>query len=367
MSFATQKLSFTDLKNWEADEHVAALNAFRLSASKLVQGAYKERGELVDFGQLTAIAAKSLALKNYSPEEARLFFENSFQPYFISPENCSAASTNSETASFVTGFFEPVVKASRYQSDEFSVPLLARPDDLIDIDDNNRPDGMDPSYRYAMLLDGKVSEHWDRPAIQSGALANRGLELVWLADKTDAFFIHVQGSAKLLLTDGETIRITFAAKSGHPYTSVAKILCSRLVVDPATMTADKLADWMRENPDQIDDLLANNRSYIFFKEVLDLNNDQGPIAAAKVPLIAGRSLAVDRELHSFGLPFWVETFEPLPNQTKPFARLMIAHDTGSAIVGAARGDIFTGSGDEAGLIAGRIRHQASMTILVPKS
>ena len=367
MSFATQKLEFSDLKDWEAEDHVAALKAFRLSASKVVQRAYKERGDLVDFDQFREVAAKSLTLEDHSQEAARSFFECNFLPHLISSEMSSAASISNKKAGFVTGFFEPVVEASRSQSDEFSVPLLARPEDLVDIDDANRPDDMDPSYRYGMLRDGKLGEYWDRPAIQSGALTNRGLELVWLADETNAFFIHVQGSAKLVLTDGQMMRVTFAAKSGHPYTSVAKVLCARLGIEPSVMTADKLARWMRENPEEIDDLLSNNRSYIFFKKVSDLRDDQGPFAAAKVPLIAGRSLAVDRELHSFGLPFWVETSEPLPNQPKPFARLMIAHDTGSAIVGAARGDIFTGSGDEAGLIAGRIRHQASMTILVPKS
>ena len=162
------------------------------------------------------------------------------------------------------------------------------------------------------------------------------------------------------------MRVTYAAKSGHPYTSVAKVLCAQTGIAPETMTADRLADWMRAHPDQIDSLLAHNKSYIFFREGEGLSVDEGPVAAAKVPLIAGRSLAIDRLIHPFGTPFWVATSQPLAMQQQPFARLMMAHDTGSAIVGAARGDLFMGSGDDAGLVAGRIRHRAAMTVLVPK-
>ncbi len=350
-------IAFSDLLGWEVDNHRAAFEAFLTSAKRMVEIPYKTRQLQVRGSALQRAARVALDLDSPSANQARKFFEAEFTPKQII--------TNDQEDGFLTGFFEPVVSASLNPSKEYPIPLYQRPKELIDIDDASRPVSMDPYFRFGKRGEKGVEEYYDRPAIQSGALEGKNLELVWLRNKVDAFFIHVQGAAKLVLENGEFMRITYAAKSGHPYTSVAKVLCQQTSTAPELMTADRLADWMHKNPDQLDALLAHNQSFIFFKEVIGLNQDEGPIAAAKVPLTANRSLAVDRKIHTFGSPIWVSTMQALPEQKLPLARLMIAHDTGSAIVGASRGDIFTGTGDAAGLIAGRIRHQAKMTILVP--
>ncbi len=352
---------FASLKGWEGDNHLAAFEAFLVSARHMAQTPYKTRGLGVDGIALCRVSKSAVELlqesSSLTANTARRFFEREFTPHQVK--------TGRSEEGFVTGFFEPLVSASLQPSDSFPVPLYRRPPDLIDVRDENRLQNMDPYFRFGRSGDHGIEEYFDRPAIQAGALEGRGLELAWLKNKTDAFFIHIQGSAKLALDNGETMRVSYAAKSGHLYTSVAKILCQQTGTAPEDMTADRLADWMRENPAKLDDLLAHNRSYIFFKQVDDLHPDDGPIAAAKISLVAGRSLAVDRTLHTFGIPIWLTTNKPLPQEKQPFARLMFAHDTGSAIVGPARGDIFIGTGEAAGLVAGRVRHTASMTVLVP--
>ncbi len=355
-------LGFDEIACWQDDDHLAAFQAFLPGARRLLDQPYKARASAINIKNLNSCAQDALGIATIDETTARAFFERRFQPFEICPNEFADQSY----PGFVTGYFEPEVMASQEQSDEFPIPLLKRPPDLIDINDGNRPANMDASFRYGQISSGIISEYSDRSAIMTGVLDDQNLELVWLKNKVDAFFIHVQGSAKLRFENGAVMRVTYAAKTGHPYTSLAKLLCKRLEIEPANMTADRLASWMHSNPDKLDELLARNRSYIFFKEQTGLNPQDGPVGAAKIPLIAGRSLAVDRTIHTFGIPIWVSTKSPLPGDASTFNRLMMAHDTGSAIIGPARGDIYVGSGDEAGIKAGKIRHSVQMVMLVPK-
>ncbi|MFD0916983.1 murein transglycosylase A [Pseudahrensia aquimaris] len=352
-------LSFDSIKGWAQDDHAQAFAAFLRSARRMAQKPYKTRALGEDGTALAAIGEKALAADNTSASDAKVFFERHFQPHHVMPQQDAAAG-------FMTGFFEPEMQASLQQSEAFPEPLYARPPELVDLNDDNRPPELDETYRYGWLANGKIVQSPDRGAINAGALAELGLEIAWMRNRVDAFFIHVQGAAKLMLPDGESLRVTYAGKTGHPYTSLGRLLCERLGVTTAQMTSDVLRDWMMENPAQLDEVLAHNRSYIFF-EASEAGEVDGPIAAAKVPLMPHRSLAVDRSLHTFGVPFFISTHTPLPGETTPFRKLMIAHDTGSAIVGPARGDIFCGTGDAAGMQAGRIQHAADMIVLMPKA
>jgi len=355
---ALTSVDFSTINGWEEDNHNDALLAFLPGAQRMAETPYKTRSLGVNGDDLARAAAAAKQVDLDEPGAAKRFFERNFVPHTIS--------TAEKDDGFLTGFFEPVVEASLSETKKFRFPLYARPPELIDVDEGNRSDHMSSDYRFGHIVGGVVQPYLDREAIQQGALKDRALEIAWLKDPVDVFFIHVQGAAKLALGDGKFLRVTFSAKAGHPYTSVAKILCAREGIEPSDMTADRLASWMRANLDQLNELLAHNRSYIFFKTVENQKLDEGPIAAAKVPLIAGRSMAVDRTIHTFGCPIWLTTNEPLPESNKPLARLMMAHDTGSAIIGAKRGDIFTGSGDAAGQIAGRVRHVSDMIVFVPK-
>ena len=349
-------LEFSDLSGWRDDDHAAAFAALRRSADALVTNPPKRRGLGIDVTALAAALARAGTLPiTPSNEQARAFFEKAFRPVEVVPDTGPG---------FFTGYYEPEVDGSPIRTAAFTVPLHAVPDDLVEFDPANPPPGIEPSLRFARKGADGFSEYADRAAIMAGALDGRGLELVWLADPVDAFFIHVQGAARVRLTDGRTIRLTYAAKTGHPYTPIGRVLIERGALKPGAATMQTIRAWLAAHMDEAAAVLAANRSYIFFREtaVNDETRDLGPIAAAKVPLTPGRSLAVDRLIHSFHLPVWVETTLP---DGAAMRRLMVAQDTGSAIVGPARGDIFFGSGDNAGEIAGRMRADGRFVALEP--
>ena len=207
---------------------------------------------------------------------------------------------------FVTGFYEPEAEASPVRTERFAVPLLSRPADLVDVDDENRPAGLDPYLAFGRTTKAGIVEYFDRPAIEQGALAGQGLEMAWLEDKVDAFFIHVQGAARLKMTDGTLRRITYAAKSGQRFTGPGRVLADLGEIPLAEVTMQSIRRWLRDHPGRVDEILWQNRSFIFFRDAAVDDAALGPIAAAKVPLTPGRSIAVDRLLHTFGTPFYID-------------------------------------------------------------
>ena len=360
MSDATadlQPLAFADLPGWATAGPAAALAALRRQAAAWSDGAPKTRALGIDGARLARLARAAPATTD--EVTARAFFEANFTPARVVPR---------DGRPFLTGYFEPELEGSRRPTERFRVPLLARPDDLVDVDASNRPAALDPSRAFARSTPDGLVPYFDRAEIETGALAGRGLELVFLEDPVDAFFVHVQGSVRIRLVDGGVMRLAYAAKAGHPYTSIARELIARGVATPEAMTADVLRAWLRANPDEAPALMRRNRSYVFFAEQPDLDPDLGAIAAAKAQLAPGVSLAVDRTLHTFGTPIFLDADLPLgpDGRLEPFRRLMIAQDTGSAILGPARGDVFVGLGTEAGRRAGLIRHEPrAFVVLAP--
>ncbi|MBA8877846.1 murein transglycosylase A [Phyllobacterium myrsinacearum] len=352
-------VAFTECPGWGKDHQLEAFHAFRRSASRVSEKPYKSGSLGITFAALAPIFTDSRETLVENDEQARQFFEKWFHPARIE---------STETGhGFVTGFYEPEVVASPVRTGRYTVPFLSRPGDLVDVDDGNRPDGFDPYFAFARQTGTGLVEYFDRAAIESGALNGQNLEIAFVESPVDAFFIHVQGAARLKMTDGRLRRITYAAKTGHRFTGVGKILLDRGEIPLDEMSMQAIRAWLANHPEQIQNLLWNNRSYIFFREAAVDDASLGPIAAAKVPLTGGRSLAVDHLLHTFGTPFYIAAPSLKAFGGESFARLMIAQDTGSAIVGPARGDLFAGSGDAAGEIAGHIRHDADFFALVPRS
>jgi membrane-bound lytic murein transglycosylase A len=349
-------LSFDELPGWPLDRPGGAFEAFRRSAFHILTKGYRS-GALGVAAEAFSDAYEA-ARTNARPDP-RGFFERWFVPCRVSP----APKDNG----FATGFYEPVAEACRRRVGPFRYPLYARPADLVDVDAENRPAGMEPSCRFGRATPSGVVDYFDRAAIEKGALEGRGLEIAWLSDPVDLFFIHVQGAARLEMTDGGIIRVTYAAKSGHPFTGPGSVLRDLGEIPADAVTMQSIRAWLRSNPRRRDEILHRNRSFIFFREAPVDDPALGPVAAAKVPLTPGRSIAVDRELHTFGTPFFVDAPSLTAFDGAPFRRLMIAQDTGSAIVGAARGDLFAGSGDAAGEIAGVIRHPADFYAFLPRS
>lgn len=358
LSRLLQPVAYSALPGWADDAHDAAFSAFRRSAFRALDKPYRTGSLGIEAGAFAIAFDAARSLEKPDRSAARAFFETYFSPHRIAP--------NDRRRGFVTGFYEPQADASPVRTDQFRFPLLGRPDDLVDIDDANRPPGFDPYFAFGRTTEAGIVECFDRRAIESGALAGRGLEIAWLESRVDVFFIHVQGAARLRFPDGTLKRVTYAAKSGHPFTGPGRLLVDAGEIPAAAISMQAIRSWLAENPDRIDEFLWRNRSYIFFREAPVDDPALGPVAAAKVPLTPGRSIAVDRLLHTFATPLFVDGPDLRAFGGGPFRRLMIAQDTGSAIVGPARGDLFAGSGHAAGEIAGVVKSGADFFALVPR-
>ena len=359
LSAALRPVAYHDLPGWPDDDASGAFRAFRRSALRSREKSYRTGALGLEAGAFLQAYGDSLQSDDLDAASARAFFETHFVPVHVLPAQGDKG--------FVTGFYEPEAEASAVRTERFRFPLLSRPGDLVDIDDDNRPSGLDGYLAFGRTLGSSIVEFFDRGEIERGALDGRGLEIAWLEEKVDLFFIHVQGAARLRMTDGTLRRVTYAAKSGQRFTGPGHLLADRGEIRREDVTMQSIRAWFCAHPEQIDEILWRNRSYIFFRDAPVDDPMLGPIAAAKVPLEPGRSVAVDRLLHTFGTPFFIHAPGLDAFGRAPFARLMIAQDTGSAITGPARGDLFTGSGPAAGEIAGVIRHEADFFALVPRA
>lgn len=352
-----KQIRFDNLPGWQREDHKAAYAAFYASASYLLQNPPKPHGDDVDVDALLNCAQKALDLGcELDADKAQEFFEEFFEL------------ANLDEDGFVTGYFEPSFEGSRTQSADYPVPLHKRPNDLVLVSKDQDISHLSSETSFARQNeDGSLSYHVSRAEAMDGALDGQNLELVWVKDWIDAFIIHIQGSARIDLDDGTTMRVAFDGKSGHPYCSLGKRLIEMGIFTIDTITMDKLVAYLRDLGEESLALLRQNPSYIFFKEQEDLPLEFGPLAAAQIPLLPMRSLAVDRNCRTFGIPIWIETCLPQGKHAlAPCKQLFFAHDTGSAIKGEARGDLFIGTGPEAGSFAGRIKQQARFTLFLPK-
>lgn len=359
LSAVFSPIGYSALPGWEGEAAAAAFAAFARCARHAAHRPYRTGALGVEASAFEPAFAEARAVDGTLDEPAaRAFFERHFLPCHIRPPEGQGG--------FVTGYYEPEVEASPEPTARFRVPIHRRPDDLVKVDPQDPPDGLDPSFAFARRVEGRLVAYHDRQAIDGGALSGRGLELCWLADRVDAFFIHVQGAARLRMTDGSRRRITYAAKSGHPFTGIGRELVALGEIAPGDVTMQSIRGWLARNPHRQDEILWRNRSYIFFRETPMGNPALGPVAAARVQLSPLHSIAVDRHLHTFATPFFIDVPNLRDDAGRPFRRLMIAQDTGSAILGPARGDLFIGTGEAAGRFAGRIRHAASFHALLPR-
>lgn len=349
--------TFAALPGWPGDDPRPVVLAMRRCAEHVIHVKRYRTGSLgLASEDLLPSLRASLETDPQSPEAARSFFEAWFRPFRIAAEG------------FVTGYYEPELRVCDKPGSRYRFPIYRRPDDLVDLDETNRPAEIDPGFAFGRRTGAGISEYADREAIETGALEGRGLEIAYAESRVDLFFVHIQGAARLIYPDGRTARITYAAKTGHPFTPIGRILIDRGELARDAVTMDAIRQWLADHPAEADRLMRRNRSFIFFREAPVDDPSDGPVAAAKVPLTAGRSLAVDRLIHTFATPLFVSAPALTHlDEGEPFRRLMLAQDTGSAIVGPARGDIFVGSGEAAGRHAGSIRHAADFFVLLPRT
>ena len=304
-------LGFEDLDGWDSDDHAAALAVFRNTC-----------GDMKD-PDWTALCKASADATN-----ARAFFELLFRPVMI---------TEGQEGLF-TGYFEPELDGSPVPSPRYRHPV------------------------YAMPPEARRSQPWltRRQILTGSVMQGRGLEIAWVDDPVELFFLQVQGSGRIRFPDGRVIRVGYAGANGHEYRSIGQELVRRGIYQPHQVSAQVIKNWVARSGSVGEELLYHNDSYVFFREVSEVPPDRGPLGAMNRSITTMRSIAVDPAFTPLGAPVWIEK-----DGTDPLRRLMIAQDTGSAIKGAQRADIFFGTGDEAGRKAGRVRDPGRMVVLMP--
>ena len=285
--------------------------------------------------------------------EIRYFFESNFTPY--------RASNDNQARGLFTGYYEAELRGAWQPDTTYRYPIYARPKDLVSIDlEKFRPKWKGETIA-GRNIKNKVTPYPTRAEINGGILKGRQLELLWVDSAIDAFFLHIQGSGRVVLQDGSQVRIGFAGRNGHRYTPIGRELVAKGVLDSDDVSMQSIQAWLKTNPLAGLRLMEKNKSFIFFR-ILD---GDGPIGAQGVVLTPGRSLAVDRKFIPLGVPIWLNTTEPGKSR-KPLRRLVIAQDTGSAITGPVRGDLFVGYGMSAGIMAGRMKEAGTYYLLLPK-
>jgi membrane-bound lytic murein transglycosylase A len=338
-----QPTSFAAIPGWGSDDPVPAWEAFRRGCAVLRrQAAWQE------------ICAEIKA-RTPPAQEMRGFFENRFTPYrVVNPDGSDEG--------LITGYYEPVLRGSRSASEVYRHPVYGLPEDLLVVDlAEVRPELK--GLRLRGRMEGRrVVPYWSRADIENGRAPLRGRELLWLDDPLDAFFLQVQGSGQVRLDSGEVLRLGYADQNGHPYTSVGRVLVQQgeLTVEQASMQG--IRAWAATHPERTAELLNQNASYVFFRELPP--GSPGPVGSLGIPLAPGRSIAVDPRVIPPGAPVFVST--RVPGTGAALQRLMAAQDTGGAIKGAVRADLFWGSGDAAGALAGVMREPGRLWVLLPR-
>lgn len=352
---ATAKaLAFSDRAGWAADDHLAAFRVFERHCAALASAApaLREGAKPPETLRKACAAAAGIA----DAGRAKAFFERWFDPFEIIPTS---------GAGFLTGYYEPETEGSPIRTDAFRAPLLSRPPDLVTIPQGETRVGLPEGFAAARVrADGGFEPYPDRAAIWRGELGDLAKPILWLKDEVEVFFMQVQGSGRVRLADGKTIRVAYAGRNGHPYTSIGRVVVREGLLPLEEAQLEGLKAWLRSNPDEGRRVMGMNASYVFFRIADELPESAGPIGGAGLPLTPWRSIAVDRTTWAYGLPVWLET--RLPNG-EAFAKLTIAEDTGSAILGPARADLYHGSGAEAGRRAGALRHPMRFVVLWPRA
>lgn len=346
--------AFTALPGWQMDDASGALAAFRKSCAVMMRR-----------DNATAVAPTAIAgrIADWRPacegaanaNDAKSFLNTYFQPYRVE--------TSAGSNGLFTGYYETMLNGSMTRSDTYNVPLYARPDELVMVELGEFREGMKGERIAGRVVDGKLKPFADRAAIDRGALSGRGLEILYVDDADAAFFLHIQGSGRVKMDDGRVLRVGYDGQNGHVYYAIGRDLIARGALTKDNVSLQTIRAWLKAHPAEAAGLRQKNPSYVFFKI---LESGEGPIGAQNVALTAQRSLAIDPRFIPYGAPVFLDA--PHPEQGKPrINRLLIAQDTGGAIRGPVRGDVFWGSDEAAEHAAGLMKSRGQMWVLLPKT
>lgn len=359
------KASFDDLDGWQNDDPTKAVAAFLRSCERIASADRNEplaghdiAGPIGLWQEICLAAADQPALQS-DAASARGFFEAHFQPYHVL--------NHDDPKGLFTGYFEPELAGSLSQSDAYSVPLFRLPDDLVTIELGLFSDEWQGRRVTGRVENNKVVPYYSRAEIDAGKLDGQRLEILWVDDIIEKFFLQIQGSGRVRLDDGRIVRVGYAGQNGHPYRAIGRDLIEMGEVSREAMSLQAIDNWLRTNPNQADALMHKNPSYIFFQLQSMIGPDDGPLGAQSVPLTSGRSLAVDRAFMPLGAPIWLDATMPTETGEEPLQRLFIAQDTGGAIKGPVRGDVFFGGGEAAKFSAGNMKAEGEYYLFLPKA
>jgi membrane-bound lytic murein transglycosylase A len=354
---------FTALEGWEQDDHSAALAAFLRSCDRIDTWPVGRRlsgrdGIAGNASDWTGVCDAAQALKLEIPDQARLFFEQYFRAVSVR--------FGGQTEGLFTGYYEPLLRGSRVRGGANTHPLYGRPRDLVSVNLGEFSDDLKGQRIVGRLQGQRLRPYPERQRIAAGALAGKGLEIVYVDDPVDAFFLQIQGSGRVRLGNGEEIRLGYAAGNGRRYFAIGRELIKRGVLSQENVSMQSIRAWLTAHPLQGRKVMDMNPSYIFFREL----KGPGPLGAMGVALSPGRSIAVDHGLIPLGIPIWLQASHPAagPDQkNEPLHRLVLAQDTGGAIKGGVRGDLFWGHGARAAAIAGRMKNAGRWFLLLPRA
>jgi membrane-bound lytic murein transglycosylase A len=343
-------IAWDELPGWTEDSHAEAWPALLQQCGRMASRQ----------SQWEKICREAESITGIDNQQARQFFEKHFVAHIVNP---SPREDGSPGTGLVTGYYEPLLRGSLVPGGPYQHALYGKPDDLLRIDLASVYPELSKMKLRGRMEGNRIVPYYDRADIDNGESPLRGNELVWVDDPVDAFFLHVQGSGKIRLDDGSMMAVGYADQNGQPYTSIGRILIEQGEIAREDISLFTIRRWLRDNPQQAMDLLEQNRSYIFFsvREVADEN----PRGSLNVPLTPYRSIAVDPSTIPLGNPVWLDT--SYPGDGSAMQRLTFAQDTGGAIKGYARADLFCGNGDDAELLAGEMKQEARLYVLLPNS
>jgi membrane-bound lytic murein transglycosylase A len=341
-----RRAGWTDLPNWAGDDHAAALRTLRHACATL------ERQEAWR-------ATCGLARSSDAERDPRRWFENTFRPWQL-------VNADGSDSGLVTGYYEPLLRGSRTRSGPYQYPVLGAPDDLITVDLGSVvPESANLRLR-GRIEGNRLVPYYTRGDIEAGRAPTSGRELLWVDDPVELFFLQVQGSGRVQLPDGSLVRVLYANQNGYPYRSIGRVLIDRGELKASEASMPTIRAWAMMNPARVRELLDSNDSYVFFRLAEDdpRRPDLGAPGALGIPLIAGRSVAIDPRIVPLGAPLYLSTTRP--SSAAPLERTVLALDTGSAITGAVRADFYWGFGEEADREAGRMRQSGRLWVMLPR-
>lgn len=349
-----EKTSFRDLPGWTQDNHGQVLVAFSKSCERILK-----RSPDDGFGPLGGTYGDwqpaCRALHDIKPGQARAYFERWFVPH-------QAMMQGGEAEGLFTGYYEPALRGSVTKTGPYAFPLYQRPEDLVMVNLGDFREELKGQRIAGRVKGTHLKPYEDREQITKGQWPHNDKVLVWVDNPVDSFFLHIQGSGRVNFPDGSFMRVGYDGQNGHIYYAIGRELIKRGYMEKEDVSLQSIRAWLEANPDEAWEIMYLNKSYVFFRAL----EEDGPLGGEGLPLTPERSLAIDRSKISYGVPVWVDIKPPIEGE-KPLERLMIAQDTGGAIRGAVRGDVFWGHGERAAYLAGHMKSKGRYWLLLPKT